>query len=204
MLTPEARGIYRDILGHLYLKDRSGVITGSREELSRAGRCSAVQLDVTIQALARHRVANISERDGTVTIVNRRMKREASLRHARSDCALAAPLKLKEDLASSLEAIPLNLKRGIVKGDNRPATAFRRLTAAEIEIAVNCESALAGGWANDSRKWLNRITGCPERNVMAAPDKVRRVMAEVVNAANEKRIKTTPARYAEQTWKEFK
>lgn len=74
MLTPEARGIYRDILGHLYLqKDRSGVITGTREELARAGRCSAVQADLTIQEIAKYKVAEVTERNGLVTLINRRL-----------------------------------------------------------------------------------------------------------------------------------
>jgi len=75
-LSPEARGIYREILGALYLTDRSGVITGTREELARSGRCSAVQVNGAIEEIEKYRVANVSERNGIVTIVNRRMKRD--------------------------------------------------------------------------------------------------------------------------------
>jgi hypothetical protein len=198
MLTPEERGIYRDILGYLRLHNRSGVITGTREELARAGRCSAVQMDVTLKSLARHRVCNISERNGIITLINRRMKRESSR---------AGPLSLKKDLASSLEDIPLKLKRGIVKGEpppRRASGACRQMTPAELEIAGLAESTMKGEWSNDSRKWLNRITGCPERQVIAHPGRVRRVFEEVQNAVKEHRIKTTPARYAEQIWKEFR
>jgi hypothetical protein len=78
------------------------------------------------------------------------------------------------------------------------------MTPAELEIASLAESVMNGEWANDSRKWLNRITGCRERQVIAEPDRVRRVFEEVQNAVREGRIKTSPARYAEQIWKEFK
>ena len=200
LLTPEMRGIYRDILGHLYLQDRSGVITGTREELAGAGRCSAVQLDVTIQALARHRVANISERNGLVTIVNRRMKRAAQ--------QLGKSLHPKLEDTLKLKGLSLSLgKGGLSRGKPapaRPATACRSMTAPELAIAALAESTMNGEWANDSRKWLNRITGNAEKKVVAEPGKVRRVFEEVVQAARENRIKTTPARYAEQLWKEFK
>lgn len=206
LLSPQARGIYRDILGHLYLqKDRSGVITGTRDELARAGRCPAAQMDATLDELSRHRVCEIHRRDGIITLVNRRMRRAAgsngvpaSTAHAPPGGPLSLSLRLKKDLAPRLEAKALN--GGIVKGG---AAAARSMTAPELDIAQLAETVLAAEWPNDSRKWLNRITGCPDRHVPPNPSKVRRVFEEVKNAVAEERIKTTPARYAEQTWKEF-
>jgi hypothetical protein len=201
MLTPATRGIYRDILGHLFLFDHSGVITGTREELARAGRCPVVQLDVALAELARFRVVNITERNGVITVVNRRMRRAArTIRAGPPPPPLS--LRLKKDLAPSLGN---TLETGgIPKGGlPRPAAAARSMSPAELEVAILAESVLNGEWPNDSRKWLNRITGCPGRQVTADPAKVRRVFEEVRNAAAEQRIKTTPARYAEKTWQEF-
>jgi hypothetical protein len=48
---------------------------------------------------------------------------------------------------------------------------------------------------NDAGKWVNRIK--------SKPNKVERVIAEVESAIKEKRIKQSPAQYAEQIWKEF-
>lgn len=45
------------------------------------------------------------------------------------------------------------------------------------------------------KRWLDRA--------QAQPEKLSRVLAEVKGAAREGRIKTTPAQYAEQIWKEF-
>ena len=64
------------------------------------------------------------------------------------------------------------------------------------ELADRMESCLNGQWCNDAGKWLLRICG--------ATRKAERVIAEVENAIKEQRIKTTPAQYAEQIWKEFK
>jgi hypothetical protein len=57
------------------------------------------------------------------------------------------------------------------------------------------ESALGVQWVNDAGKWVNRIK--------THFGKTERVTAEVESAVKESRIKTTPAQYAEQIWKEF-
>lgn len=63
------------------------------------------------------------------------------------------------------------------------------------ELKDRIEKALSGQWSNDAGKWVNRIK--------AEPAKARRVIAEIESAIKEQRIKTTPAQYAEQVWKEF-
>ena len=69
------------------------------------------------------------------------------------------------------------------------------LNPLQKEIAGRFESTLNGQWVNDAGKWILRIRG--------VPGKCQRVIAEVENAVKENRIKTTPAQYAEQIWKEF-
>ena len=75
-------------------------------------------------------------------------------------------------------------------------TKPKKLDAGKVGIAARFEAALNSEWINDAGKWINRIK--------TNPAKSERVIAEVESAAKESRIKTTPARYAEQTWKEFK
>lgn len=67
--------------------------------------------------------------------------------------------------------------------------AFKAQTVSLIE------SCLGNEWENDRSKWLKRIKN--------EYHKAERVIAEVKCAITEKRIKTTPAAYAEQIWKEF-
>jgi len=74
-------------------------------------------------------------------------------------------------------------------------TTPRKLSAGQWELAGRLETALGVQWVNDAGKWVNRIKkrfGTTER-----------VTAEVESALKESRIKTTPAQYAEQIWKEF-
>ena len=75
-------------------------------------------------------------------------------------------------------------------------TKPKKLDAGKVEIAAMFEAALNSEWVNDAGKWINRIK--------TNPAKSERVIAEVESAIKESRIKTTPARFAEQTWKEFK
>lgn len=70
-----------------------------------------------------------------------------------------------------------------------------KLSAAQKELADRFESALGVQWVNDAGKWVNRI-----KKQFA---KSARVSAELESALKESRIRTTPAQYAEQIWKEF-
>lgn len=82
---PATRGILFDWLCNMHALDRSGVITGTRELLARLGRCSAVQCDAALQDIKRTNAADMTERNGIVTLVNRRMKREYLLRKNSND-----------------------------------------------------------------------------------------------------------------------
>ena len=189
MLNPEARGVYRDILGWLYLqKDRSGVITGSREEIARAGRCSAVQVDSTLKELARHRVADVSERNGVVTVINRRMKRLAEQREMNR-------LRVKNHRCNGDVTGPPVPYKTPIKAPTKLTTKGKSLTPDQWETARRFEHCLNGQWVNDAGKWVNRI----KSNF----NKCLRVVAELEGAIREQRVNTTPAQFAEQTWKEF-
>lgn len=81
LCTPSTRGIWIDLLCAMHESDRSGQITGTPEQLARLSRCTAVELDAALADFRLHRVADVTERDGLVTLVNRRMKREAKIRN---------------------------------------------------------------------------------------------------------------------------
>lgn len=82
LCRPATRGIWMDLLCVMHEQDRSGVITGTREQLARLGRCSTVELASALDDLRVTRTANITERAGTVTLVNRRMQRDKNARES--------------------------------------------------------------------------------------------------------------------------
>ena len=79
---------------------------------------------------------------------------------------------------------------------NPNPTKPNKLLPRQKELADRIETALGVQWVNDAGKWINRIK--------ILPGKCERVFAEVESAAKELRIRTTPAQYAEQQWKEFR
>jgi hypothetical protein len=68
----------------MHLLDRSGQITGTRGQLARLGRCTAVQVESALQDLIRTKAADVTMRVSQnvtpghklVTVTNRRMRRE--------------------------------------------------------------------------------------------------------------------------------
>jgi hypothetical protein len=82
--------------------------------------------------------------------------------------------------------------------DKAYSTKARKLSSEQKEIADRFESALGNEWVNDAGKWINRIKD------RKTTEKCDRVIAEVESGVKEGRIQTTPARFAEDTWKRFR
>lgn len=81
MCSPSTRGIWIDILCAMHENNRSGVIAGTPDQLARLCRCSAVDLVSAIAELSDTKTANVTERHGIVTLICRRMQREAQVRN---------------------------------------------------------------------------------------------------------------------------
>lgn len=79
------RGIWFDLICGMHQFDRSGKLTGSRDQLARIGRCSAVELAQALSELQGTGAADVTQRDGNVTVICRRMKREADLRKSATE-----------------------------------------------------------------------------------------------------------------------
>lgn len=84
--------------------------------------------------------------------------------------------------------LPESDKSGVVKKGGK-------FTLEQLDLTERFHAALNGQWENDRQKWMGRIA--------REEGRVDRVLREVESAIKESRIKTTPARYAEQIWKEF-
>ena len=198
MLSPAARGIWWDLICVMHESDRSGVITGSLAMLSRLARCSTDELSGALTEIKACRTGDVEQDgNGVVTVINRRMKREADARengakrveqHRARDACNAPVTDLKRPILHSSESESSD------KASKRDAG--QGLTARQVEVAQFAESVLNGQWVNDAGKWVTRIK--------VDADKVFRVMADVRSAVVERRVKTSPAQMAEHNWKIFK
>ena len=63
------------------------------------------------------------------------------------------------------------------------------------QMTARFHAALNSEWENDRQKWMGRI----KRSV----EKCERVLADLESAQREGAVKTSPAAYAEDTWKRF-
>lgn len=77
---PATRGIWIDILCRMHNLDRCGQVTGTRESLARQCRCTPVEIGQAADELRTSGTAEVSERDGVVTIICRCMRNEYNIR----------------------------------------------------------------------------------------------------------------------------
>jgi len=80
MCDPATRGIWIDALCAMHEDGRSGTLTGSLAQIARVLRCTESALHSALNDLTSTGAASVDERNGIVTLVNRRMQREANAR----------------------------------------------------------------------------------------------------------------------------
>lgn len=85
MCSPATRGIWIDFLCAAHEFARSGQITGTPDQLARICRCTAAELVAAANELQITGTADVRERNGEITIINRRMKREYDQRLATAE-----------------------------------------------------------------------------------------------------------------------
>ena len=76
MCSLSTRACWLELLCGMHTLGHTGVITGTADQLARVCRCSVAEFVQSANELRDYRVADISDRDGRYTIVNRRMRRE--------------------------------------------------------------------------------------------------------------------------------
>jgi hypothetical protein len=119
------------------------------------------------------------------------------LKNPAPTCGNPAPTCGKVPLRKELRRMEWNGMEHTDKeasGDKVP-TKNSKLSKRQKELTERLEAMLGDQWVNDAGKWVNRTK--------QQADDVERVVAEVELAWRERRIRTTPAQYAENIWAEF-
>src|SRR5688500_14639992 len=76
MCSPASRGVWMDLLCAMHELGRSGQVTGTVDQLCRLCRCTAAEMSAALTELESTKTASVSERNGVVTVICRRMQRE--------------------------------------------------------------------------------------------------------------------------------
>ncbi len=102
LCMPATRGVWMDLLCAMHKAGRSGELRGTYEQLARIARCSTAELALALTDLQTTVTAVISERNGVVTIVNRRMKTDSEKRKADNDRQMRHRSKSRGDPVTDL------------------------------------------------------------------------------------------------------
>lgn len=81
MCSLATRGFWIELIGAMHELGRSGQITGTAQQIARVCRCTAAEAEEAIAELKQTKTAEVSERSGIFTIINRRMKRDFDKRN---------------------------------------------------------------------------------------------------------------------------
>ena len=80
MCQPATRGIWIDAIAAMHENRRSGTLSGTPDQLIRVLRCTGPALMAALDDLQSTGAGVVTVRNGVVTLTNRRMSREASIR----------------------------------------------------------------------------------------------------------------------------
>lgn len=77
MCLPSTRGIWIDAIAAMHENCRSGALSGTADQLIRVLRCDRPALMAALTDLQATGAGDVTERNGVITLINRRMNREA-------------------------------------------------------------------------------------------------------------------------------
>jgi hypothetical protein len=93
--TATARGVWVDMLSAMHANGRTGTITGTATALARTCRCTEDEMRAALDELKATGTATVTEDNGKITVINRRMSREHNAREAGKRRALAYRERLR-------------------------------------------------------------------------------------------------------------
>lgn len=76
LLSLAARGFWFELLCSMHERQNGGKVTANLDQLARIGRCSIIEAEQSVTEIRNSWVADVSEQNGSFTIINRRMQRE--------------------------------------------------------------------------------------------------------------------------------
>jgi hypothetical protein len=88
LCSPASRGVWIDLICRLYELNQGGKITATAQQLARLCRSSDVEIHAALKELQTTNTADIYEREGSYTVVCRRMAKAAELSAKRKQAGI--------------------------------------------------------------------------------------------------------------------
>lgn len=105
LLKPATRGIWFDAICVMHILDRCGELQGSVPDLARVCRCTPNEMRAALDDLKSRNAADCDERNGVVTLQNRRMRREWTDRKSCHDRVLRHRRKKRGDAVTPVVTV---------------------------------------------------------------------------------------------------
>jgi uncharacterized protein YdaU (DUF1376 family) len=169
VLSPATRGIWSLLFAHMwYMTPRGRLRSVTRDELCRLGACSHEQLKDFFSENKVHKFCNVTFRNATVTVTNRRMHAEEMARQA--DCLRQRKHrhgevtgKSRGSLPSLPLPLPLQVQEQVHVTDAKVTEEVENLDLANLlsDLILASDSKAKtnpAGWALDIDK-LHRLDG---------------------------------------------
>lgn len=122
LCSPETRGIWIDMMCSMHESARSGKISGTIKQLARSCRCSPDELERAVEELNSTKTADVTECNGSVTIINRRMYGECISRESTRQRVKKHRSKGKEKIecngSVTVQNKEVRIKNNIYTGQN--------------------------------------------------------------------------------------
>lgn len=165
------RGIWIDLICSMHDAEQCGRLSANKEILARYGRCSVQELDAALVELRVTKTADVTFRNGIVTVTNRRMRREFEIREAarlrkwrqRSKKADHADVTSTSEIESESES-DSGIKNPDSKGPSSPERKPRARGSGrfvDLSPEVLADSVVL-------RRWFEQETQRPDRMLEAS------------------------------------
>jgi hypothetical protein len=168
LCAPATRGVWIDLLAAMHELNRSGELRGTAEQLARAARCSTVEFAQAATDLQNTGAADVTFRNGTYHVQNRRMRKESARRSSKSESEKGLTDKKKTDnseyeIESAFELFWNSFPKGRKKSKGTAREAFAKAAkkvSVEKIVAAAAEYARSesgrGPYVKMPSTWLNQ------------------------------------------------
>jgi hypothetical protein len=120
--SPATRGVWFDAINAMASSDRSGSLSGTYDQLARICRCTESEMRSAVDEMRTTNAATIRDRNGVVTLINRRMQNEHLQR--------LATRKRVQRFRHPGDVTPMKRKR------NAPSSSSSSISSSEKEVAA--------------------------------------------------------------------